>query len=219
MKVALLFSGGKDSTYAGFLASKKYKLVCLVTLFSENSASYMFHTSLIEKTQEQASLMDMPLIRHRTKGEKEMELIDLKEAIVKAKEKFKIKGVVTGALKSDYQASRILKICDELGIKCINPLWQKDQIELLEELVKNKFEIIITAVAAYPFDKSWIGRKIDRKFIEEIRILEKKYGINPAGEGGEFETLVLNCPMFNGRLKLEGFKIEGEGNCFFIKED
>jgi len=138
--------------------------------------------------------------------------LDLKNVIETAKKKYEIQGIVTGALESVYQASRIQKICNELKIECFNPLWKKNQIELLKELIRNKFEIIISGVAGYPLDKSWIGRNIDDKFISEVEILQKKFQINPAGEGGEFESLVLNCPMFKKRLNVKLKNVVGEKN-------
>lgn len=174
----------------------------------------MFHTPAIELTKKQAKLMQIPILTRETKGEKEKELKDLKRAIEKAKIKYNIQGIVTGALASNYQAERIQKICDELELKCLNPLWGKNQTEYLGELIRNKFEIIITAVAAYPLNEKWIGRKIDEKFIVETKRLSEKFGINPAGEGGEFESLVLNCPLFQSKLNIKLMDIRGEGNSF-----
>ena len=207
MKLGVLFSGGKDSTYAAYLASQNNELVCLITLHSKNLYSYMFHTPSISKTKLQAEVMNLPLIEVNTKGEKEIELNDLKDAIIDAKKKYKIEGIVTGAVESVYQASRIQKICDDLGLEVFNPLWQKNQIELLNDLIKNKFEVIIVAVAAEGFDTSWLGRKIDVNMIEELVKLNKKYGINPAFEGGEAESFVLNCPLFKKRLKVVNKRI------------
>ena len=213
MKLGILFSGGKDSAYAAYLAKKyNHELTCLITIVSENKDSFMFHTPSIDKTILQAKLMDIPIIIQKTKGEKEIELDDLEKAIVSAVKKYHIEGVVTGAVASVYQASRIQMICDNLKLECFNPLWQKNQIELLEELIKNKFEVIIMQVAAHPLDKNWLGKTIDKSFIEKIKTLNEKYKINPAGEGGEFETLVLNCPLFKEPLKLKNKVITGSGN-------
>jgi uncharacterized protein (TIGR00290 family) len=121
-------------------------------------------------------------------------------------------------LHSVYQASRIQKICDKLNLKCVNPLWHKDEIKYLNELLKNNFKIIITAVAAYPLDKTWLGREIDKKFIEEVKELKEKYKIHPAGEGGEFETFVLNCPLFSKSLKIKSFKDFKEGKYSWRRE-
>jgi len=219
MKLAVLFSGGKDSCYSAYLAKKQgHELVCLISIFSKNKESYMFHTPSIKKTKTQAEVMNLPLIIQKTKGKKEEELEDLEKVIAKTKKKYKIEGIVTGALHSVYQASRIQKICDKSKIKCINPLWHKNEIKYLNELIKNKFKVIITAVAAYPLDKSWLGRKIDKRFIDEVKQLKEKYKIHPAGEGGEFETFVLNCPLFKKELKIKSFKDFKEGEYSFRRE-
>jgi asparagine synthase (glutamine-hydrolysing) len=213
MKLGVLFSGGKDSTYAAWLVKKEgHELGCLISIISKNKDSYMFHTPAIEMTKKQAKLIGVPFFIYKTEGEKEKELFDLKEAIQIAIKKYAIEGIVTGALASVYQASRIKKICDDLGIGCINPLWQKNQIEYLEELVRDKFDILISAVAAYPLGKEWVGRRINKKFIQEVSLLQKKYGINPAGEGGEFESLVVNCPLFKKKLNVKLKNVVGENN-------
>ncbi|MEK6872203.1 MAG: diphthine--ammonia ligase [Nanoarchaeota archaeon] len=213
MKLGVLFSGGKDSMYAAYLAKKNgYELCCLLSIFSENKESFMFHTPSIKQVEKQAMAMGAQLVALKTQGEKEKELKDLEKLIKKAIREHAIEGIVTGAVGSVYQATRIQEICNKLEIACFNPLWQKNQIELLEELLQNKFEIIITGVSAFPFDQRWLGRKIDMQFIDEVKTLEKKYGINPAGEGGEFESFVLDCPLFQRRLKVIDFEDFGEGN-------
>ena len=213
MKCGVLFSGGKDSAFAAYQV-KKYlnEINCLITVISENPDSYMFHTPSISKVEKQAEVMDIPLLLQKTKGEKEEELKDLEKIISKAKSDFDIEAVVTGAVESAYQASRVQKICDNLELECFNPLWQKDQFELLNDLINNNFKIILTGVFAYPLNESWLGRKIDDSFVNEIKKLFEKYKINPAGEGGEFETFVLNCPLFSKELKVIDKKISGKGN-------
>jgi diphthine-ammonia ligase len=218
MKLAVLFSGGKDSCYAAYLAKQSgNELTCLISVLSENKDSYMFHTPSIKKTEKQAEAMEVPLIIRETKGKKEDELKDLEGAIKTAKQKYKIDGVVTGAIQSVYQSSRIQKICDKLDLECFNPLWQKDEFEYLEELVENNFEVIITGVAAFPLDETWLGKKIDKNFIKEIRELNKQYKIHVAGEGGEFETFVLNCPLFRRGLKVVDKKTSGKENSWRIE--
>jgi ABC transporter with metal-binding/Fe-S-binding domain ATP-binding protein len=203
MKVGVLFSGGKDSTFATYIAKKQgYEISCLISIFSKNKESYMFHTPSIDLTKEQAKVMHLPIIIQKTKGKKESELKDLESAIKQAIKKYKIKGIVTGAVESVYQSTRIQKICNKFKIECFNPLWQKNQIELLEELIKNKFEVIITGIAAEGFDESWLGRKIDNRTIEDLKNLKKKYKISLSGEGGEYESFVLWSPIFKKRIKL-----------------
>lgn len=219
MKIGLLFSGGKDSVYAGFLAKKfGHELTCLISILSENKESYMFHTPSISETKKQAEAMKIPIIIQQTKGKKEIELKDLESAIKLAIKKYKIQGIATGAIQSVYQSSRIQKICNKLKIECFNPLWQINENEYLSDLIKNKFKIIVVGVFAYPFNKSWLGREINKKFIEEIKELNKKYKISIIGEGGEFETFVVDCPLFSKELKIKSFKDNKEGENSFRRE-
>ena len=163
MKLAALFSGGKDSTLAMYKAMKEHEVVCLVSILSENKESYMFHTPNIELTKLQAEAMNIPIIIKSTPGKKEEELEELKQAIKQAKEEYQLDGIITGAVASEYQASRIQKICDELNLKCINPLWGMDQIKLLEEVLQNNFEVIISGVFAYPLTEEWLGKTINKE--------------------------------------------------------
>jgi len=218
MRLGVLFSGGKDSAYSAYLEKKKGNdLVCLISIFSENPESYMFHTPNIKLTEKQAKLMNMPVLTEKTKGKKEEELKDLENALKNAKSIYKIEGIVTGALYSEYQASRIKAICDKLRLKCINPLWHKDEFKYLQELIDAGFKITITGVFAYPLDDSWLGREIDKSFITDVKELNAKYKIHPAGEGGEFETFVLNCPLFKKPLKITEKNISGEKNSWKLE--
>ena len=212
MKLAALFTGGKDSVYAIYLAQKAgHEISCLITIQSENLNSYMCHTPAIELTELQAEAMEMPHIIASTEGEKEKELEDLELAIKAAREKFEFDGVITGALFSEYQSSRIEKICQKLGLKCVNPLWHKNQEEEMQELVDQKFEFIFTAIAADGLNKSWLNKVITVDDLEKLNKLKEKIGSNVAGEGGEFESLVLNCPLFRKKLVIEDFEIQEDG--------
>jgi ABC transporter with metal-binding/Fe-S-binding domain ATP-binding protein len=213
MKLGVLFSGGKDSALAAWIAKKEgYELGCFISIDSKNKESFMFHTPSISRVSEQSRVAGLPLVVVKTEGEKEKELIDLEKAIVEAIEKYEIEGIVTGAVESVYQAVRVQKICNKLNIECFNPLWQRDQIEILETLIKENFEVIVVGVMAYPLDEKFLGRKIDEKFILEMKRLQDKYKINPAGEGGEFESFTMNCPLFEKRLEIKSFEDFGEGN-------
>jgi len=128
-------------------------------------------------------------------------LKDLTTAIKKAKTKYKVQCIVTGAIESIYQASRVQAITNILGMECFNPLWQKDQIELLEELIQKKFDVIIIGTFGYGLDKL-IGRKIDKNFVEEMKLLRDRLKVNPAGEGGEYESFLLNAPYYTNPLKI-----------------
>jgi len=202
MKLACLFSGGKDSNFALFKASKNHEIKCLITMLSKNEDSYMFQTPGVNFAKVQAECLEIPIIEFETKGEKEKELFELKEAIEFVKKKYGIEGIVTGAIKSTYQSSRIQKICSELDLWCFNPLWQIDEEIYLRELLKNEFEIKIIAVASYPFDKRYLGKNINESLKENLLELKNKHQISAIGEGGEFESFVTNSPMFKKKIKI-----------------
>lgn len=205
MNVASLFSGGKDSTYATYLCSKDNEIKYLVTIESENKESYMFHTSNIKITKLQAKAMKIPIIYVKSKGIENEELRDLERILRRLKQKG-VEAIVSGAIKSNYQYSRISSICDSLGLLHISPLWKKDELEILKSIIRDGFDVIITLVASYGLDSSWLGKKIDERCIIELERLREKYKINICGEGGEFETLVLDCPLFNKSIKIESFE-------------
>lgn len=202
MRLGILFSGGKDSCYALELASEEHEISCLITVNSDNKDSYMFHTPAIEWTKFQAESIGIPHLFGRTPGVEEDELEDLKTLIKKAILDYEIEGIVTGAIASVYQSTRIQKICADLNLWCFNPLWQSSQTDLLLNLISGGYEICITAVAADYLDESWLGKQITIETISELLALANKHKINPAGEGGEFETFVLNSPLFKKKLTI-----------------
>jgi len=212
MKLGVLFSGGKDSTLALHKAAEKAEVVCLITLVSKNKESFMFHTPNINVTLLQAEALGLPLILNATEGKPEEELKDLEEAIAQAFKDFKIDGIVTGAVESVYQATRIQQICNRLNVWCVNPLWKRKQKTLLEETVVEGFKTMISGVFAYPLDKSWLGKQIDEDMIERLVALSLEYGLSPSGEGGEIETTVLDAPLFKKKIEILDSKVEAQGN-------
>lgn len=220
MKLGVLFSGGKDSTLALHLAAEIEEVSCLITIVSKNPESYMFHTPNIKITNLQAKALALPLISVETEGKKEEELADLENSISDAKRKFNIDGIVTGAVESVYQTSRVQSICNRLNLWSFNPLWKRDQKKLLETIVQKKFTVIISGVFAYPLDEKWLGKQIDSEIIERLVELQEQYSISPSGEGGEIETTVLDAPMFKKRIEIAKSSIDWQGNCgvFRIKQ-
>ena len=220
MKIAALISGGKDSIYAAYQASKKHNLECLIAIKSTNPESYMFHIPNIDLVKLQAKSMNIPLIFGKTKGEKELELKDLESAIKKAIKKYKIQALVSGAIASNYQALRINNICKKLKIKSITPLWHIDPEKYWNDLLKNKFEIIISSVSSEGLEEEWLGEKINKETFKKLKSLSKKFNFHLAFEGGEAETLVINCPIFRKKIKIVKAKKEWyNNNGIYIVED
>jgi diphthine-ammonia ligase len=203
VNLGVLFSGGKDSVFACYRAMEKNTVACLITLISENEDSYMFHTPNIRCTGIQAQAMGIPLLSWPTQGRKEEELEDLKAAIAAARERYCVEGIVTGAIESIYQAARVQRICRDLDLWCFNPLWQINQLEYLRLLLSVGFETIISGVFAYPFGESWIEATLTEELVCKLEELQKKYHINPSGEGGELETFVTDGPIFKKRIEIQ----------------
>lgn len=202
MKVAVLFSGGKDSTMAVFNALESGEDVeYLLAVKSANDESYMFHVPNIHLTDLLAEAMDIPIISIQTDGVKEAELEDLKKGFEQLKS-LGIEAIYTGALYSVYQKSRIEKLGEEVGLKIISPFWHVDELEYMRFIVSLGFEVIISGVAAYGLDEKWLGRKVDDECIDDLIKLNEKVGLNLAFEGGEAETLVLDGPIFKKRVKI-----------------
>jgi ABC transporter with metal-binding/Fe-S-binding domain ATP-binding protein len=212
MKLGVLFSGGKDSTLALHMAAEHKTVACLITLDSRNKESYMFHTPNISLTKLQAEALQLPLISRVTEGKKEEELDDLEQAITDAVSQFQIEGVVTGAVESVYQSTRIQRICHRLNLWCLNPLWKRNQRELLEELIVKCFRVIVSGVFAYPLDETWLGKELDPDMVAKLVELEKRFGISPSGEGGEIETTVLDAPMFKQKIEILNHTSTARGN-------
>ena len=205
LRLGVLFSGGKDSTFATYLATVfGWDVACLITLKSENPESFMFHTPNIHLTSYQAKAMGLPLLVEKTSGKKEDELGDLFAAIKKAKEQYNINGIIVGALASDYQHERVNRVCEELHLKTFAPLWHKNQGMLLKEMIDLGMEISISSIAADGLSEKWLGRKLDAAAYNELMQLHYRIGLHPAGEGGEYESVVLYCPfLFKKRLDIK----------------
>ncbi len=203
MKLGSLFSGGKDSCFAvNWAIEQKHEIKILISMISENKYSFMFHTPNIKLTSFQSKAAEIEIMYANTLGEEEKELTDLTSALIKAKKDFEIEGITTGALASSYQKKRIEKICNELSLECFSPLWQRNQTEYLRELIEKKFEVLIVGVAAQGLDEKWLGKTLNEKVLNELIELDKTIGLNVAGEGGEYESFVLNAPFFKKKLKV-----------------
>jgi asparagine synthase (glutamine-hydrolysing) len=205
MTLGVLFSGGKDSTFATYIAMIFcWNVACLMTIKSKNKDSFMFHTPNIDVTSLQAEAMELPLLTQETSGQKEDELGDLYILIKKAKEQYGINGVIVGALASDYQHERVNRVCQELQLKTFAPLWHKNQAQLLKEMIDLGLDIRMSSIAADGLGKEWLGRKLDMNAYKELLQLHHSIGLHVAGEGGEYESIVLYCPyLFKKKLAVK----------------
>jgi len=199
MRLAALVTGGKDSILALYRAQKMgHTIEVLATMIPKRSDSYMFHFPNIHLTDHISRALEIPLVKAETAGIKEKELNDLKKLL----SSLDVDGVVTGAIASSYQKERIDRICNKLGIKSIAPLWHQDPLNIMKELIDLKFKVIIIGVYAYGLDQTWLGREINTETLEQLVELHEKYQISLVGEGGEYESLVLDAPIFRKRIEI-----------------
>jgi ABC transporter with metal-binding/Fe-S-binding domain ATP-binding protein len=217
MRVAVLATGGKDSTLALYrVLNKGYKVAFLVCMISLSEDSYMFHYPNIHLIDLFAEAVEIPLVKGETSGVKELELEDLKRLIAK----LNVEGLVSGAIASNYQKTRIERICRQLNLECITPLWGENPQDILREILELKFKVIITGVYAHGFNMDWLGRKIDEETVNSLIELNRQYGVSIVGEGGEYETLVLDAPFFKKKIKIvEAEKIwKNQRGHFLVKK-
>jgi diphthine-ammonia ligase len=209
LRLAALVTGGKDSILALYQAQQMgHTIEVLATMIPERSDSYMFHVPNIHLTAHIAEALEIPLVKAESCGIKEKELEDLKKLLAS----LDVDGVVTGAVQSVYQKERIDRLCDELGLKSIAPLWHQDPLEIMKELIRLKFKVILVGVYAYGLDQTWLGREINTETLEKLVELNKKYQISLVGEGGEYESLVLDAPIYKKRLQIVDSEVSYENN-------
>ncbi|MGV8084992.1 MAG: diphthine--ammonia ligase [Candidatus Bilamarchaeum sp.] len=199
MKVAVLFSGGKDSVFATFWAMNHGFEPILVTI-KPPEYSMMFHHPNVDKTNLQAKALGLRQIFVKTTEE------NWREQIIRVFKKLKVAGIVAGAIASEYQRRRIDEIGQSLDIPTYAPLWHKDQegSQLMAELLEY-FEIFITAVSAEGLDEKFLAAPF-RKIKDS-----KVPNIHPLLEGGEGETYVSNAPFFKKKIIIKKWKKTWDG--------
>lgn len=213
MKLAALISGGKDSVFAIHKALEEgHEVTHLINIIPARDDSYMYHSINLHMVELISAASEIPLIQQESSGIKELELDDLTLAL----KRVNVDGVSVGAIESQYQASRVQKICDSLGLEVYAPLWHRDPEELLNEMAK-VLDIRIVRVAAEGLDSSWLGRPINVNSIENLKALNRRYMVHMAGEGGEYETVVLDAPFFKKRIEIVKSEIEWEGDTGSLK--
>ncbi len=174
-----------------------------MTVSPGSPESMLFHYPGINWTSMQAQALGIPHFIMEPEGD---ELAALEDALNQLRNEQGIVGLAAGAVASDYQRSRFDRVCDSVGIKSYSPLWHKDPKTIQNDLVNAGFRAVMTGVAALGLDESWLGREMTEAAWSELRELSRHYGINLAGEGGEYETFVLDAPMFRQEIVIEESK-------------
>ena len=213
MKLASLFSGGKDSAYAIYVAKKQgHEVKCLLSIFPKSDESHLLHHPNIKWTKLQSESMNIPqLTIASTSDETDNELILIENLLQNAKEQFQIEGLVHGGIQSKFQKDKLENICSKLNLKVIVPLWNTDPEKYMNELVDSEFDFIMTTVSSDGLDGSWLGKTISKSDIVSLKHLSEKFGFNLNFEGGEAETFVTNCPLFTNSIKINQSEKKWDG--------
>ena len=213
MKLAALFSGGKDSTYAIHLAKKSGHTVdVLLTIFPHSDESHLLHYPNIRFTSLQSESMKIPqLTEQLTSTDAKNESEALNKLIISAKENYSIDGIVHGGILSEYQKDNFSTICEKNNLKIVSPLWNMEPEFYMKELLSENFEYVISTVSSDGLNDSWLGRTIQENDLIELKKLQQKFDFNLNFEGGEAETFVTNCPLFEKPIIIQDSNIEWDG--------
>ncbi len=208
MKLASLFSGGKDSTYAIYLAQKQgHEVTCLLSIFPKSEESHLLHYPNLQWTKLQSESMNIPqLTIHSESDETDDELFALENLLQNAKEQFHIEGLVHGGIKSQFQKEKFETLCSKLDLIVVTPLWNTEPEQYMNDLLDSNFVFIMITVSSDGLDDTWLGKPISKSDIDILRHLSDKFGFNLNFEGGEAETFVVDCPLFSNSIKINQAK-------------
>ncbi|VDP10620.1 unnamed protein product [Heligmosomoides polygyrus] len=218
MDVVGLISGGKDSCYNMMCAVEAgNRVVALANLHPGDRGeldSYMYQSVGSEGIEMIAESMGLPLYRKEIKGTpinqafdysttKGDEVEDLYELLKDVKEHHpSVQGVSVGAILSSYQKLRVEDVCRRLGLTPLCYLWERDQEKLLADMLRNELNAILIKVAAVGLNRNHLGRTLS-EMSPLLSKLHAQYGVHPCGEGGEYETFVLDCPLFRRAIHVD----------------
>jgi predicted ATP pyrophosphatase (TIGR00289 family) len=135
----------------------------------------------------------------------------LDKLIALAKENHSIEGIVHGGILSKYQKDNFSLICKKNNLELISPLWNKEPESYMKELLEENFEYIISSVSCDGLNDYWLGQIIDKNRLEDLKKLQKQFRFNLNFEGGEAETFVINCPLFEKPLFIQDSSTEWDG--------
>jgi len=211
LNVSCLWSGGKDSAYACYLALKMgFKIKSLITFYPQDPESPLFHVPNIRWTTLQAQAMNVKHHLITTPPNNEQQALE--QALNELKNDDDIDGIVSGVIASNYQRRILQETCEKMGLELITPLWGLNPLDILKEVLANGFKALIVGVYAEGLTQQWLGRTLDESFIKHLEKLLQTWKVHPCGEGGEYETFVIDAPCFKKKIEVVNYEIKWHRN-------
>ena len=192
MKAFVSWSGGKDCMLACHRAMRRpeTEIAFLLNMLTEKGECSLSHQLPAELLKSQAQALGIPILQRkasRTEYEKEF-----KQAIAYLKRQG-VEAGVFGDIDLEAHRSWLERVCREMDIQAIFPLWDDKRETMLEEFINAGFKSRIVVTDAAVMGDDWLGCEIDRGFMEKIKALPH---IDACGEKGEYHTFVYDGPMF-----------------------
>lgn len=214
MKVVAAWSGGKDSCFACYRALQEgYEVTNLLIMMSDPSISN-FHMIRSDMLDAQSQAIGIPIVKWTTTPDTYEQ--EFKKALMQMKAKG-IEGIVTGDVfdVALHEAGWLDRICKEVSLTPVRPLWHRDTQQILEEFLSVGFQAILVRVKTDLLGMGWLGREINKKFLDDLLKLGT---VDPCGEHGEFHTFVTDGPLFKKtRIEiLESEKVKLNGNARLV---
>ncbi|MFQ5711237.1 MAG: diphthine--ammonia ligase [Candidatus Geothermarchaeales archaeon] len=200
VQIVASWSGGKESCLAcykalldGFVVSH---LLNLISVNGRRCASHGVNPGLMAA---QSEAIGIPVVQRRVTWDTWER--EFKEAIRGLKQ-MGVNGAVFGDIDIQDHRDWVERVCSELEIDAVMPLWSRDPEQILTEFIEEGFEAIVVTTKADIMGREWLGRRIDRAFLRDLRRLGEESGVHLCGESGEYHTLVIDGPMFKRRIEI-----------------
>ncbi|MBA7562821.1 hypothetical protein ES708_04474 [subsurface metagenome] len=215
MKVVASWSGGKDGCLACYKAlTQGYEVSYLVNFISREFRRVSFHGTRARLISQQAKAIEIPLVQYTVLPDMALYEQIFKKAVSSLKRKG-VEGMVFGDIYLQEHKDWVERVCGELGIIPLLPLWGMAPECVLNDFIKANFEAIVVTAKAGIFAREWLGKKVDYNFLVDIKHLAQEKEFDICGERGEYHTLVVDGPLFRKRVQVEyGVRVQRDGYWF-----
>lgn len=205
MKLAALVSGGKDGLYAAYLARLGgHRIACTVTVAPRSDRSHMLHEPGTRVAALQSESMGIAHLRAESGSGTAAESSKISQLLRRAAEEHGAQAAVHGGIASRFQRDAFERAAEAAGMGAIAPLRGADQKDHMRNLLRDRFKFAIVSVGSEGLGPEWLGRTVTEDDAVVLAGLAERHSFNPAFEGGEAETLVLDCPLFSRPVELSG---------------